>query len=504
MSDDKSGHDEVRLPRIHSERLDRWEGEGGSLCRLIVPDGPDGHPRDPYSRPDQIFLDALPVGVLITDLDGRVSYANPACHELYAASASELLGTHWLQTIDARDRAAIPTDWQERCQQHRSLTFEVRVITGAGRRIWTRHRIASLNSTRTAAGRIHTIENISAIKATEQAVKSIKAKFSRERERARVTLESIGDAVISTDADGRVTYLNAVAENLTGWSREQAAGQAFSRVFRVVDSDTGKVTRNPAEQAMESLQIVEMPANCLLKRLDGSELAIEDSAAPIMDAQGRLTGAVVVFRDRKMSRESTDRMAHMARHDALTGLPNRIAFAEHFDHAIKLARRHHKQVGLLFIDLDRFKQVNDSLGHEAGDHLLKRLSERLVSCIRATDIVCRHGGDEFVVLLGEVERAEDAGSVARKILSAAAQPIRVENHPVKLRLSIGISLYPEHGSNLETLLTRADAAMYHAKNSSAAGYRLFRAGMKQSRPGLPTAIGLNVVQRTDDWAFSEE
>ena len=494
MSDQKPSCHEHRHVRRHSRAVGQWENEGGRTPGLLSADRSDSDQRAEYSDPEIALLDALSLGVLITNLDGHITYSNPACQKLIAAEASELLGTDWCQTIDEQDRAAIPSRWQQGGDG--PLTFEVRMITGSGQRLWTRHSIANLASDKPAGGRIHTIENISAVKASEQAVKAAKEALSRERERARVTLESIGDAVISTDANGQVTYLNAVAEDLTGWSREDAFGQAFSRVFKVVDTDTGKLVLDPAERAMESLEIVEIPANCLLLRPDGSELAIEDSAAPILDADGQLTGAVVVFRDRKMSRENTSRMAHLARHDALTGLCNRVAFAEHFDQAINLARRHHKQVGLLFIDLDNFKQVNDSLGHKAGDRLLRELSRKLMSCVRSTDLVCRHGGDEFVVLLSEINQPDDAGRVAAKMQAAAARPVQIQGHPVSLELSIGISFYPEDGANMEALMQKADAAMYQAKLGSAPGYCFYQAGMDRSIPGSHSGNGLNKVQHT--------
>ena len=446
--------------------------------------------------PGVALLDALSLSILITDPDGVITYSNPACQKLYESSASELLGTHWCRAIDARDRGAIPVRWQEASGGQDPLTFEARMNAGPGKQIWTRHGIARLAPDPAAESRIHTIEDITAIKAAEQAVQAATEALSSERERARVTLECIGDAVISTDAAGQVTYLNAVAEELTGWSREAACGQPFSRVFRVVDANSGLPVRNPADRAMEGLEVVQMPPNCLLLRPDGSKLAIEDSAAPIIDADGRLAGAVVIFRDHKMSRQSVARMTYLARHDALTGLPNRAAFAEHFDQAIHLARRHQNRVALMFVDLDNFKQVNDSLGHKVGDKLLKLLSRRLTSCVRSTDLVCRHGGDEFVVLLSEIRQPEDAGRVAAKMQTAVTRPFHVHDHLVSLDLSVGISLYPEDGTSMSSLMHRADAAMYHAKLDGGRGYRAYQAGMQRALPAtfFETA---NVFKRTD-------
>ena len=485
MSDRKPDRHDYRHPRCHSETLDQWENEGGSADELPAVAWSGSSQLAGFPAPGIELLDVLPLAILITNPDGYITYSNPACQKLHAASASELLGAHWCDAIDARDRAAIPARWQETSDGQHPLTFEVRMITGSGKRIWARHSIGRLAPVQQDDGHIHTIEDITSVKASEQAVKAAMVALSRERERARVTLECIGDAVISTDSRGQVTYLNAVAEDLTGWAREAAFGEAFSRVFRVVDRDTSLPVCNPAEQAMESLEIVQMPANCLLLRPDGSELAIDDSAAPIIDADGQLAGAVVIFRDRKMSRKNTARMAYLARHDALTGLLNRIAFAEHFDQAINLARRHQRQVGLLFIDLDNFKQVNDSLGHKAGDRLLRNLSRKLTSCVRNTDLVCRHGGDEFVVLLSEIKCPEEAaGRIAARIRTAAARPVLIHGHMVGLELSIGISLFPEHGKDADTLLRRADAAMYHAKLDRGRDYCFYQPGLKRPVPEI--------------------
>ena len=502
MSDQNSSCHEYHQPRCHSEIPDQWENEGGSVCELSAAARSGSNQCAEYSEPEIALLDTLPLGILITNIDGEITYSNPACQKLIAASASELLGTDWCQIIVEEDRAAIPDRWHE--NDEGPLTFDLRMITGSGQRIWTRHSIANLASNQTVGGRIHTIEDISVVKESEEAVKAAREALSQERERARVTLESIGDAVISTSADGQVTYLNAVAEDLTGWSREEAFGEAFSRIFRIVDRDTGEPALNPAERAMDSLEIVEIPSNCLLLRPDGSELAIEDSAAPIFDAGGELTGAVVVFRDRKLSRENTTRMAHLARHDALTGLPNRVAFAEHFEQAVNLARRHDKEVGLLFIDLDNFKQVNDSLGHNAGDRLLRNVSRKLASCVRNTDLVCRYGGDEFVVLLSEINQPEDASRVAGKIQKAVARPVRIQGDPVRLQLSIGISLFPEDGDDLETMMHRADAAMYHAKIDLGGGYCFYETGMQRPARVSCFANVVNGGERIDSRVRSRQ
>jgi len=284
-----------------------------------------------------------------------------------------------------------------------------------------------------------------------------------ERERARVTLDSIGDAVISTDMWGRVTYMNRAAEQMTGWPLSEARRKPFTTVFRVLDTSTRETSDNPAGRAIRDNCTVALAANSVLVRRGGNEVAIEDSAAPIHDRHGRVTGAVIVFHDVRFSQTVTDRMAHLATHDALTGLPNRMALAERFAHATALARRHHRKVALLFVDLDNFKEVNDALGHEAGDRLLINLSRMLVSCVRKTDTVCRYGGDEFVVLLSEIERLDHPERMAEKLRAAVAAPGLLEGYTATLTMSIGISVYPDDGVEMEALLQKADAAMYERK-----------------------------------------
>jgi len=298
-----------------------------------------------------------------------------------------------------------------------------------------------------------------------------------EQERARITLDSIGDAVISTDMLGSVVYLNAVAERMTGWSLAEATGHSTEEVFRIIDASTRAVAGNPMALAIRENKIVGLTANCVLIRRDGEEVAIEDSAAPIRDRRGHVTGAVMVFRDVSKARALTLTMAYLAQHDSLTDLPNRLLLQDRMAQAIAQARRHQKQLALLFLDVDRFKNVNDSLGHDVGDHSLQTVAQRLLACVRSTDTVSRQGGDEFVVLLSEVTDAQDAAVSAEKILAALSVPYEIDEHEVHLTVSIGIVTYPADGADTATLLKNADVAMYHAKESGRNNYQFFKPEM---------------------------
>jgi diguanylate cyclase (GGDEF)-like protein/PAS domain S-box-containing protein len=298
-----------------------------------------------------------------------------------------------------------------------------------------------------------------------------------EKERAEVTLNSIGDAVMSTDESCAVSYLNAVAENLTGWSLTEATGRPVHEVFRIIDAGTREPVLNTMALAMRENKTVGLTPNCLLIRRDGFESTIEDSAAPIHDRQGKVTGAVMVFHDVSTARALSMRMLHLAQHDSLTDLPNRILFSDRLTQAMAMVHRHGKKLALLYLDIDRFKHVNDSSGHAAGDRLLQSIAERLRACVRSSDTVSRQGGDEFVILLSEVAHAQDAAVAAEKILAALSEVHRIDELELYVSASIGIVTCPEDGTSAEDLLKNADTAMYRAKDCGRNNYQFFKAEM---------------------------
>jgi diguanylate cyclase (GGDEF)-like protein/PAS domain S-box-containing protein len=298
-----------------------------------------------------------------------------------------------------------------------------------------------------------------------------------ERERAQVTLNSIGDAVISTDVAGHVTYLNAVAESMTGWSRQEACGRPLQEVLRIIDGDSRAPALNPLSMAMLHNKSVGLSANCLLIRRDGYESAIEDTTAPIHDRRGQVTGAVIVFHDVGVARAMSLRMSYLAQHDFLTELPNRMLLNDRLRQAIASAHRHRKSLAVLFLDVDHFKHINDSLGHGIGDQLLQSIARRLVACVRSSDTVSRQGGDEFVILLPEVTHAQDAAFTADKILAAVSKPHRVDHQDLHITVSVGIGVYPDDGADPETLLKNADLALFHAKAHGRSNHQFFEPDM---------------------------
>lgn len=295
--------------------------------------------------------------------------------------------------------------------------------------------------------------------------------------RAQITLNSIGDAVVSVDMHGHVDYLNIAAERMTGWTRDEARGKPVADVLVLVAADGARLVGNPVEAVLRAGLPEGLSGEVILVDRLGQRRRIADSAAPIFDWNGQLAGAVMVFRDISDTVALTMQMTHLAQHDFLTNLPNRVLLNDRVSQAIASARRSGTCPALLFLDLDKFKHINDSLGHAVGDHLLQAVAARLLDCVRTSDTVSRHGGDEFVVLLADERRGQDAALAAEKILAAISMPFVIDGHQLHTSASIGISVFPLDGPDAATLVKHADTAMYHAKERGRNGYQFFRHDM---------------------------
>jgi diguanylate cyclase (GGDEF)-like protein/PAS domain S-box-containing protein len=410
------------------------------------------------------MLEASPLGFLISDSEGSCVYTNAAYQSMSGLTAEESSGEHWIIAIHPEDRQPALSAWQDSTSDQVQLWHEVRFLRPDESMRWVRLHIAALRDGGPANVRyVHTVEDITARREAEDALHAAEEALLEQNERAQVTLDSIGDAVLATDRLGNVTYLNRVAETLTGWSHEGAVGRPLAEVFNIVDGETRQQAANPTQRAIDENETVELAIGCVLLRPDGTELAIEDSAAPIHDRHEEISGAVIVFREASQSRTIMERMAYLAQHDFLTGLPNRMLLRERLAQAIGVARRHGKAVSILYLDVDNFKQINDSLGHEKGDRLLQAAAHRLLTSVRATDTVCREGGDEFVILLSELEHSGDANNVAEKVHTAFEIPLLVDDCEFHVTTSIGISVFPQDGGSADALLRKADTAMYRAK-----------------------------------------
>ncbi|MEG4990009.1 EAL domain-containing protein [Microcoleus sp. BR0-C5] len=284
-----------------------------------------------------------------------------------------------------------------------------------------------------------------------------------EKELAQVTLQSIGDAVITTDAQGNVRYFNPIAERLTGWRADEVQGVSFSTVFLIVDQVTRETVENPINKALLEERIVTLANNTILISQDGTEYPIADSAAPIRDRQGQIIGAVMVFHDVTESRYLTHKLSWEANHDALTGLINRRRFEQHLVDAIASCQDSNEQHALCYLDLDQFKVVNDTVGHIAGDDLLRQITALIQQGVRANDMLARLGGDEFGILLSQCSLSE-ATQIAENLKDLVHQFRFIWNGKTFIiGVSIGVVAIDQTSQDLRELLGAADAACYAAK-----------------------------------------
>ncbi len=308
------------------------------------------------------------------------------------------------------------------------------------------------------------------------ALRSYRAEIAlyHEKERVRVTLQSIGDGVITTDAELRVAYLNPAAEKLTGWSQASARGRPLDEVLKLVDDMTLQPVENPIVTALSEGRVVRRLHNIVLERADGEHFIIEESAAPMRDRDGRIVGGVLAFHDVTQTRDLAHRLAWQAIHDALTGLVNRRGF----EHEVRLALDDAKTNGgshtLLYLDLDNFKLINDTCGHVAGDELLKQLALSLQTKIRQSDTLARLGGDEFGILLGNCSEAQ-AMSIAEHICQAVRDFRFVwEDQVLEVGASIGLVGIGDDSETLSSLLSAADVACYVAKEEGGGRIHVYR------------------------------
>ena len=405
------------------------------------------------------LLDAAPDAMIIADSTGTILYANAPAAGLFGYRGHELPGMSIEMLLPERFRSTHRDVRSTYCRNPRLRQM------GENRELCALHRRGSefpvdvrLNTMRTEDGLL-VLSTIREIPVRQEAP----WEASATRDLARTALNSINDAIISTDRMSKVTYLNPVAEKLTGWALTEAKGKSLDEMLTLIDGNRERIA-NPLQSVLATQRAAGTTTNRALIRRDGTEIAVEDSAAPMRDEDGEIIGAVMVFRDVGPARTLTAELIHIAQHDALTGLPNRLLLDARLTQALAMARRHSKPLAVLFIDLNKFKQINDSLGHFAGDELLKAVGRRLQQSVRASDTVSRFGGDEFVVLLPEISNREDADVCARKIVNALAAPHAVGSSRIEIGVSVGIGLYPDDGDDPQALLQAADRAMYGEKH----------------------------------------
>jgi len=300
-----------------------------------------------------------------------------------------------------------------------------------------------------------------------------------EKQKARATLHAIGDAVVTTDKQGKIEYMNPAAEKMAGCSLNQVKGQAFCDIFTVEEADESKKLFEEFQDKIRDNEIDQAEIKGFVSQ-SGQKYAVQLSANPIIERNGKDSGMVYAFNDLTAMLDISQRMAYIATHDALTALPNRVLLHDRLTQAISLAGRLGKHIVILFVDLDGFKKINDGLGHAGGDQVLKEIAKRLQSSVRQGDTTARWGGDEFVVLMENLEHEEYVVEIVDKIVQNLSASLHVFNQEVFVTPSIGISLFPKDGETADALLARADAAMYSVKDTGRNGFNFYSTGLNDS------------------------
>lgn len=299
-----------------------------------------------------------------------------------------------------------------------------------------------------------------------------RAEVEADRRLAAKVFENSLEGIFITDAEGKITQVNRAFIELTGYSEEQVLGERPS----ILAVDSRQVSfQNVIKPILDSAGFWQ--GELWSRRKNGSEFPSAVGITSVLGKGGEFLGYITSFRDITERKSTEERIRKLAYFDPLTGLPNRSLFLDRLNQELQRALRNNSYVVLLFLDLDRFKSVNDSMGHAAGDALLGKIAERLSACVRGNDSIARMGGDEFTLILSDLKERPKAVaaavSVARKIMEVLADPIILHGREVFLSASIGVAIYPEDGDDTATLLKHADVAMYHAKQAGKNNYQFY-------------------------------
>ena len=427
------------------------------------------------------ILNNLPSMVGYWDNAQRNRFINQTSSAMYGRTPEEVRGISVCELVGDQDYAGL-RPYLEQAFQGRAQAFERTLTNPAGE---LRHAHVTYTPDRDGAdGPVRGIF-VQAVDITER--KRIEEELFQEKEFLRLTLQSIGDAVVCTDAEGRVTYLNLVAQRMTGWEAFDAAGRDVEEVMPLYQANGERTQPSPLRMALSTQTACGPTRGAVLHCKNGQRFEVEELACPIIDRQQHLTGAVVVLHDVTETLAMAERMARLAQYDALTDLPNRVLLQDRAQQALALARRSGMGLAVMYIDLDGFKQVNDSFGHDAGDQLLVQFARRLAAAVRQSDTVCRQGGDEFVLLLPGLESPQQVRAIASKVLAVCHEPFVLQGQTLKIGLSAGLALFPQHGDAYEELARHADVALYAAKRGGRMQVRCYAGAEAEAELVTPCA-----------------
>ncbi|PLP60196.1 diguanylate cyclase [Mesorhizobium loti] len=393
----------------------------------------------------------------------------------------------WLEFAHPDDIARMVAADREH-MEGRTLEYELefRMRHKSGHWIWVSDHGKAIE--REPGGRvaraIGSMTDITERKEAEEQLIVSAALLADEKERLRVMLQSIGDAVIGTDAENRITFMNPVAEKLTGATSIASLGKPLGFVYRAVDEETGRRLDQP-HLADNRLGRMEQNSRAVLARNDGTRFSIRQMVSSILNEQNEFSGSVIVFQDFTDARTLQRQLAYAATHDALTGLANRPSFLRTVEDLLDKARQDASRYQLMFIDLDHFKPVNDTSGHAAGDALLRQVASTIKAALSPTDIVARFGGDEFSVVLMSPSLVEGERAVLAVLDAVSALEFTWDGQTHRVSSSIGLTLFTADSGEPNEIIARADAACYAAK---AAGRNCAFVALPSSAAGVATPM----------------
>ena len=417
----------------------------------------------------RLATEATQDGIWDWDVHSNVVQYSPGWSKILGYAHAEVTADYafWETKIHPHDRAATLATVQTHLQgQHAAFSIEHRLRTKSGDWKWVLVRGQVVE--RDVEGKpIRVVGNMSDI--------SYRRRSEEQQRLAATVFDNIREAIMVVDADRRIVTVNQAFTETTGFSALEVIGQD-SRILYSQDQDDGTYDR--LWNTVKDTGHWKGELSNLRKNGGGYPALLGISA--VHDRSGKLTHYVGILSDISDIKANEARIEHLAHHDPLTGLPNRILLNDRLEWALAAAQRQRTMVALLFLDLDHFKVTNDSLGHVIGDKLLQSVAARLLDCVRGTDTVSRQGGDEFLIVVADLQDADTAGRVAGKILERLAEPFNVEGHTINTSFSIGVSLYPGDGENFSALLRKADTALYHAKQGGRNNYHFFTEAMNAS------------------------
>ncbi|HET7528595.1 MAG TPA: EAL domain-containing protein, partial [Burkholderiaceae bacterium] len=447
------------IAELDSELLDCTRYIGSQIGQFCL----RAHAQAQLRRSEKRYADTIElaaIGISHVDDAGRYVQANRALCDMLGYSRDELLGLTVKQISHPDDRN-VADDLRARLRAGEIDSFQVekRYLHKDGSSVWAQISVTvQRDDTGRALHDISITQDISARKLAELAVQ-------RSEQRFRSLVELSSDWYWELDAEFRYT---AFGGRGMGDTEQRLRGRLAWDVPQA-ESETGRINLRAQLERREPFRDFEY---AFVDR-DGDRRHVSASGEPLFDEHGRFAGYRGVSRDVTPRKQAEARIQYLATHDSLTGLPNRVMFGELLNHVLATARRNERKFAVLFIDLDRFKFINDSLGHEAGDALLCEVAKRLKECLRASDIVARLGGDEFVMLVQELHSSEQAGGIARKVMSAVIKPLDLNGQECRVTASIGISVFPDDAADETSLLTHADLAMYHAKEEGKNNFQFY-------------------------------